>query len=116
MDLTQTRLEREQNTIAAMVRIFCHGNDHHVGKHNLCAECQSLLHYSLQRLEYCTFGDGKPSCRLCPIHCYKPDERRAVRAIMKYSGPRMLLRHPILAFRHIKDEFNSPKHPRKRQT
>ncbi len=30
--------------------------------------------------------------------------RERVRVVMRYAGPRMLFRHPILAVRHLLDE------------
>ena len=38
--------------------------------------------------------------RRCPIHCYRPDMRSLMRQVMRYSGPRMLLRHPWATLRH----------------
>ena len=39
----------------------------------------------------------------CPIHCYAKAEREQMREVMRHSGPRMLLRHPVLAIRHLLD-------------
>jgi len=47
----------------------------------------------------CPFGPDKPTCAKCPIHCYKPQVRERVREVMRFAGPRMLLRHPVLAVR-----------------
>ena len=69
----------------------------------LCPQCQTLLDYALQRLERCRFGEGKPSCTRCPVHCYKPALREQIRQVMRYSGPRMLLHNPIMAIRHMWD-------------
>ena len=60
-----------------------------------------LWQYASSRLDKCTFGEQKPVCVKCPIHCYKPDMREKVRAVMKYSGPRMLWYHPYLACMHL---------------
>ena len=69
----------------------------------LCPQCQALLDYAHQRLERCRFGEDKPSCTLCPVHCYKPAMRQQIRQVMRYSGPRMLLHNPVLAIRHLWD-------------
>lgn len=55
------------------------------------------------RLERCPFQEGKTTCARCPIHCYKPEERNLIRSVMRFAGPRMLYRHPWLAFRHMLD-------------
>jgi hypothetical protein len=58
----------------------------------------------MRRLERCVFGDAKPACSNCVVHCYRADMRERVREVMRWSGPRMLLRHPVLAVRHLIDE------------
>lgn len=98
-----TRLAREKRTIRAMVRIYCRG--HHGTAGALCAECQTLIDYALCRLDRCPYGADKTTCARCPTHCYKPDMRARVKAVMQYSGRRMLLRHPLLAFFHVLDAF-----------
>ena len=69
----------------------------------LCPQCQELLTYAHLRLERCKFGNDKPSCTRCPVHCYKPAMRQQIRQVMRYSGPRMLLHNPVLAIRHLWD-------------
>lgn len=69
----------------------------------LCSQCQSLLDYAHKRLEHCKYGEDKPSCTRCPVHCYKPAMREQIRQVMRYSGPRMLLHDPIMAIRHLWD-------------
>ena len=61
----------------------------------------TLASYSEERLDRCQFGNGKPTCRKCPVHCYKPDMREMIREVMRFSGPRMIFRHPIAAIRHL---------------
>ena len=70
---------------------------------SLCPQCQALLDYAHKRLDHCKFGEDKPSCTRCPVHCYKPDMREQIRQVMRYSGPRMLLHDPIMAIRHLWD-------------
>jgi hypothetical protein len=101
------RLDRERRTIDVMVHIYCHA--HHSTKGaDLCEECTGLLDYAFARLEKCRYQDEKPACADCPIHCYKPDMRERVRKVMRYAGPRMLLRHPVLAIAHIRDGKRPP--------
>lgn len=89
----------EVKTIQAMVRLYCRA--HHGMRDGLCGECTGLLAYAEERIEKCPFGAGKPVCNQCTVHCYKPDLRGRVREVMRYAGPRMLARHPILAIRHL---------------
>lgn len=97
-----TRIEREQTTVEQMIRIYCR---HKEGNRELCPDCLMLLEYALQRLSKCPFGENKTSCRKCTVHCYRPDMKDRIRTVMRYSGPRMILFHPIAAIRHIYTEL-----------
>ncbi|WP_165313812.1 nitrous oxide-stimulated promoter family protein [Vibrio ziniensis] len=99
-------LQTEFKTVSAMVRIYC--RKHHASKTALCEGCKSLLHYAEIRLDRCPYGQNKPTCNRCPIHCYKPEPKESMRLVMRYSGPRMLLVHPILAIRHLLHERKEP--------
>jgi hypothetical protein len=95
------RVKREKRTVEAMIRMYC--TDQQGARDHLCQDCQALLTYSLERLERCPFQEGKTTCAKCPVHCYRPAMRERIRAVMRYAGPRMLVRHPILAVHHLID-------------
>jgi hypothetical protein len=95
------RIEREKKTVEAMVRLYC--RNLHGERHALCGECTGLLEYARLRLDHCPFQEGKTTCAKCPVHCYRPEMRERVRAVMRYSGPRMILSHPLLALHHLLD-------------
>ncbi len=99
------RLDRERRTIAAMIAIYC-GDHHHTD--GLCEQCAALQAYAFARIDKCVYGADKPTCVHCPIHCYKRDMREAVREVMRYAGPRMLKRHPVLALLHVLDGRRAP--------
>jgi predicted amidophosphoribosyltransferase len=100
------RLARERRTLEAMVRLYCRGRH---GTHGeLCAGCQELADYARARLESCPFQERKPTCARCPVHCYRPEMRERIRAVMRYAGPRMLFRHPRLALLHLIDGLRKP--------
>ncbi|NTW44191.1 MAG: nitrous oxide-stimulated promoter family protein, partial [Anaerolineaceae bacterium] len=73
-----------------------------VGK-SLCEDCQALSDYALQRLDKCPYQEGKTTCAKCPVHCYKPAMREKVRIVMRFAGPKMLYRYPILTVNHLLD-------------
>lgn len=101
------RIQREQRTVEAMIRLYC--RDIHATS-ALCDDCDALLAYALERLERCPFQGDKPTCSKCRIHCYKPDMRDRVTAVMRYAGPRMMRHHPLMALRHLWDNLRrSPK-------
>jgi hypothetical protein len=95
------RIEREKATIAVMIQIYCH--DHHQTTRQCCAECLELLDYAHRRLDTCPFQQKKPACNKCTVHCYSTRMKQRVKQLMRYSGPRMLLRSPYLAILHMLD-------------
>jgi hypothetical protein len=95
------RIERERRTIGCMIRLYC--KCRHGASGGLCGACEELLEYGCQRLLKCRYGHDKPTCANCSTHCYKPEMREGIRNVMRFSGPRMILRHPILAWMHIVD-------------
>jgi hypothetical protein len=109
------RLARELATIHAMVTLHCYA--HHGAREDLCPECDALMTYATRRLDRCVFGDGKPTCANCTVHCYNATMREDVRTVMRYAGPRMLWRQPLLALAHLRDGRRAapalPRHPGK---
>lgn len=99
MKSTDRRMVREARTIEAMIEIYC--ADKHSGKDALCAECNELQDYANARLDKCPFQEQKTTCVNCAVHCYRPDMRERVRDVMRYAGPKMVYRHPYLAFMHL---------------
>lgn len=97
------RIEREKETLKAMMRIYC--RDKHHRNPELCEKCSSLLDYAYVKLDKCPFHRRKPQCSECSVHCYQPQKREEVREVMRYSGPRMLFSHPVLAALHIIDGY-----------
>lgn len=106
------RLAREEKTIEAMIALYC--RDHHAEasapahEDRLCPDCAGLLEYARLRLEKCRYGAAKPACSACETHCYRPAMRERVRVVMRYSGRRMLTRHPVLAVAHLLDGRKTP--------
>ena len=99
MNSSDSPLDKERKTIRTMIRMYCKNNHH--PKSEFCEDCSELLEYATTRLKYCQFGDKKPTCARCPIHCYEPEMRDRIRRVMRYSGPRMIYTHPIMGFRHL---------------
>ncbi len=92
--------EREKKLIPVMIRKYCHHYHHTKGK-NICDECQKLTEYAAFRLKVCPFKKNKKFCSFCKIHCYQPPFKEQIRAVMRYSGPRLTFTHPIFAFSHV---------------
>ena len=98
-----SRIEKQKYVIQKMIELFCKKN--HKSQKAFCNECYELLNYANKRLDNCTFGNEKPNCNNCTIHCYKPDMKEKIKKIMKFSGPRMLIYNPKLVIEHFFDEF-----------
>jgi len=105
------RLARERLTMSKMVGIYCAAH-HDNTEASLCKTCREFLNYAELRLRKCPYGNQKPTCANCPVHCYKPARKDQARVIMRFAGPRMLLRHPLLAIAHQLDGFRKVPHPR----
>ena len=126
------RIADEKKVVALMIRMYCRRHCRQQGQNAitdqtdrtgdtnqadnssrtatspLCPECAALLDYALRRLDSCRFGNGKPSCRKCPVHCYRADMRERIRTVMRWAGPRMIFHHPMAAARHLLRELRSP--------
>jgi len=107
--MSKNHIQRESRTMAKMVGIYCSAHHHEDG---LCSDCSKFLEYAEVRLDKCPYGEDKPTCANCPVHCYKKEYRDQARTIMRYAGPRMLLRHPLLTISHYMDGRRRARHPR----
>lgn len=102
------RRVREMRTISQMIALHCagcHGDRErslvaHCGE-PVCAECFELDAYGVLRTRRCRRMGEKTSCEKCGNHCYKPEMRERIREAMRYSGPRMMTKHPVAAVRHL---------------
>ena len=81
-----------------MLQIYC--KKHHKAK-MLCGDCIQFEQYAHQKLDRCRYGNQKSTCKNCPVHCYSPEMRKQIRDVMEYSGPRLIIFHPIKALDHI---------------
>ena len=122
------RIADEKRVVALMIRMYCRRHCRQQGRtakteladrtgarHStspLCPECAALLDYAVRRLDSCRFGNGKPSCRKCQVHCYRADMRERIRKVMRWAGPRMIFHHPLAATRHLLRELRSPEPPK----
>lgn len=95
-----------------MMKLYCHRN-HKTKNGMLCAECTSLLTYAFQRIEKCMFLPDKPTCRNCTVHCYSNKNKEAIRNVMRYAGPKMMLRFPGLTTLHLIDGWKDNKRQEK---
>lgn len=98
MEIREKR-EREKKVVSLMIRLYCK-KKHHT-KNGLCEACNKLDEYAKLRSDKCPFMETKTFCSNCKVHCYKPEMREKIKEVMRFSGPRMICYHPILAIRHV---------------
>ena len=94
--------ENELKTVHTMIKMYCH-NKHKTKKNNLCYECANLYSFVESKRNKCPFGDDKVFCANCKIDCYRSNAlmREKIREVMRYSSPRLILKRPIMCFRHL---------------
>ncbi len=97
MDVNEKR-EREKRVVGEMIALYCRKK--HGGK-ALCEACAALDRYARERSDKCPFMGNKTFCSNCRVHCYRPEMREKIREVMRFSGPRMLFHHPVMAVSHV---------------
>ncbi len=103
MDKIEKKRQKEQYVVEEMIRLYCRKNHSREYRQagQMCPVCQTLSDYAKLRSEKCPFMKEKTFCANCKVHCYKPQMREQIRQVMRFSGPRMLLYHPVLAVWHL---------------
>lgn len=112
--ISEKKYKSESDTVNLMIALYCH-KKHKSKKGQLCPECQELKEYCEYRLSLCPWGDKKPFCSNCTIHCYNAEHRERIREAMRFSGPRMLFHHPVLAVKHVAQTLKQKKKIKKQE-
>ena len=99
MKNAETKREKEKKGVSLMISLYCRKK--HGSRQELCPECEALKQYALLRSDKCPFMETKTFCSNCKVHCYKPEMREKIREVMRFSGPRMICYHPVLAVSHV---------------
>lgn len=95
----KTKREKEKAMVSQMIALYC--KKCHKTKNGLCESCAALDAYARSRSDKCPFMETKTFCSNCKVHCYKPEMREKIRAVMRFSGPRMIFYHPVAAMKHL---------------
>ncbi len=96
--------EKEKQIINIMISLYCKKQ---CNKKVLCDNCNELLKYANTRIENCK--KDKTFCSSCSTPCYQKEKRVSIRKVMRFSGPRMIFYHPIIAIKHVINTLNSKK-------
>lgn len=97
MNVYKKRSE-EKKVLYEMFLIYCEGK--HGLKGELCDSCKELYGYACDRVDRCPNIETKTFCSACKSNCYKKDKRDAIRDVMRFAGPRMMFKRPVMAFKH----------------
>jgi len=103
-----TKPENEKQVVGFMIALYCKGK-HGSKNGELCPECEAVYQYAAHRVDVCPYMATKTFCSNCRTHCYKPDVRDSIRAVMRYSAPRMLYYHPLMAVKHVRETIKEKK-------
>lgn len=108
----EAKRRHEKEVVTQMIEIYCSGNRHEdrgdwgaancrnprfgpEGHYRLCPDCARLAEYSCTRTQVCPRTAVKTFCKNCPIRCYEETEQEEIRTVMRFSGPRIMLHHPV---------------------
>ena len=100
--------EGEKRVVCKMIRIYCRAK--HQTSKELCHACNELKSYAFARLDRCIYGEKKPTCSSCPVHCYREGMKLRIKAVMRFAGPRMLFFYPIDTVEHFYREHKRKKY------
>jgi hypothetical protein len=89
----------QEKLVRNMINIYCRKN--HNSRNGLCESCNDLLKYAQQRLEKCPYGNNKPVCSNCKIHCYKKDYKEQIKTVMRFSGPIIIFYKPVAGVKYL---------------
>lgn len=93
----QDKRETEKETIHFMISLYCRKKHHQT----LCVDCEELYAYACKRIELCPFMETKTFCSNCKVHCYEAIMQQRIKEVMRFSGPYMVIYHPIMALHHL---------------
>lgn len=97
MKQVEDKRKQEKEMVYQMILLYCKKKH----RQSLCDECQNLYDYACKRIDKCPFMETKSFCSSCRVHCYQKEKRTQIREVMRFSGPRMLWHHPLMAIHHM---------------
>jgi len=91
---------QKKKTIKLMIDIYCSGK-HGTEDGELCRRCAEMKNYMYKRIELCK--KEKAFCGRCEYHthCYAGEPGSLVRDLMRYSGPRLMIKKPVAVLKYL---------------
>ncbi len=99
-------VNKEKEVVNLMIKLYCQKKHHNK---QLCQECSQLQEYADNRIDKCPHKETKTFCSNCETHCYKKEMRDKIKEVMRFSGPRMIIYHPIIAIDHLRQSIRRKK-------
>ncbi len=88
----QTKREREKQLVSQMIALYC--KKHHGGKDFSPPMRRPWIGMPGSAVTDAPLWRRKTFCSNCKVHCYRPEMRESIRAVMVF-GPRMIFHHPL---------------------
>lgn len=97
-------------TLEAIGRIYCNAHHQSVQKDaaGLCPLCREAVDATFARTEACPMHHVG-NCQDCAIHCHRGESQRRIKEMMRYSAPRMALRHPLMTVEYLRKKSRDRK-------
>lgn len=104
---SQKKRELESTVVTELIALYCQHKHGKLSKDEqaLCSSCRELNAYAQERISHCPFMETKTFCSNCKVHCYETQKREEIRQVMRYAGPRLLLKRPLMVLHHMWLEF-----------
>ncbi|HNX07538.1 MAG TPA: nitrous oxide-stimulated promoter family protein [Bacteroidales bacterium] len=90
--------EREKKVVYLMIGMYCKKRHRQA---EMCEKCRQLTIYAYEKIDQCRYNPKKPKCSKCTTHCYQKNKRDEIRQVMRFAGPRMIYRYPLIALWHL---------------
>ena len=71
---------------------------------DLCPSCREAIMSTLERASSCPNGHSG-NCQDCSIKCQRGESQKRIKEIMRYSAPRMAIRHPLMTIEYLRKKF-----------
>lgn len=97
----KNKIEEEKRIVKMMIEMYQNHLRKKKNSEEKAIDFDELLKYAYTRLDQCKFGEQKPLCKRCPIHCYHPEMKKKIQKVMRYSGPRMIFCYPLITIKHL---------------
>lgn len=80
-----------------------------ISKYKIGESCYEIIKNSFKHTERCPHSYYKTFCHHCPTRCYRAEEQKKIYPIMAFSGKKIMLKHPVMGIKFIKNIVQAKK-------